>query len=112
MSDDTLSDMAIEGAAAPPRINGELVFDAPWQSRAFGVAAALAEEGSINWADFQSALIAQVGESDTAQPSVYWACWLEALGVVTGQAGVVAETDWAQRSVDFANRPADHDHRH
>ena len=29
------------GPAAPPRDNGELVFTAPWQSQAFGVALAL-----------------------------------------------------------------------
>ena len=29
------------GPAAPPRDNGELVFAAPWESRAFGLALAL-----------------------------------------------------------------------
>jgi len=106
-----------EGAAAPPRINGELVFDAPWQSRAFGVAAALAESGLISWADFQAALISQVGEADTSSadtgsPDGYWTCWLEALGSVTASAGVVADQDWAERSAVFANRPAGHDHSH
>ena len=32
-----------EGPAAPPRANGELVFEAPWESRAFGIAIALVE---------------------------------------------------------------------
>ena len=31
------------GAAAPPRSNGELVFEAPWESRSFGMAVALSE---------------------------------------------------------------------
>ena len=33
------------GAAAPPRSNGELVFEAPWESRSFGMAVALSEPG-------------------------------------------------------------------
>lgn len=32
----------MSGAAALPRRNGELVFEAPWQGRAFGLALALA----------------------------------------------------------------------
>ena len=35
----------IEGPAAPPRSNGELVFAAPWESRAFGLAMALHDGG-------------------------------------------------------------------
>ena len=36
------------GPAAPPRDNGELVFAAPWESRAFGLALALNEAGLID----------------------------------------------------------------
>ena len=35
----------LEGVAAPPRANGELVFAAPWESRVFGVTMALREAG-------------------------------------------------------------------
>ena len=34
-----------DAPAAPPRDNGELVFEAPWESRAFGVAVALHDAG-------------------------------------------------------------------
>ena len=37
--------VAVDGPAAPPRSNGELVFAEPWESRAFGVAVALARRG-------------------------------------------------------------------
>ena len=37
--------MDIEGSAAPPRANGELVFAEPWESRAFAMAVALCEAG-------------------------------------------------------------------
>src|SRR5262249_16430015 len=44
------------GPAAPPRDNGELVFAAPWESRAFGLALALNEAGLIDWEEFRQAL--------------------------------------------------------
>ena len=37
----------ITGHDGPPRANGELVFEAPWESRAFGVAVALHESGAL-----------------------------------------------------------------
>mgnify|MGYP000392023945 CR=1 FL=1 len=37
----------IDGPAAPPRSNGELVFAEPWESRAFGLAMALNAGGAI-----------------------------------------------------------------
>src|SRR5262249_18525318 len=40
---------AMEGATALPRENGELVFDEPWQGRAFGMAVALHEDGLYEW---------------------------------------------------------------
>lgn len=48
----------IEGPAAPPRSNGELVFAEPWESRAFGMAVTLYDAGVFTWPDFQAALIA------------------------------------------------------
>jgi len=49
----------IDGLAAPPRANGELVFAEPWESRAFGMAVTLSEAGVFRWAEFQAALIAR-----------------------------------------------------
>ena len=44
-----------------PRRNGELVFTAPWQARAFGVAVALCEQQGIDWEAFRSRLIEEIG---------------------------------------------------
>src|SRR5262249_36675002 len=46
-----------DGAVAPPRSNGELVFEAPWESRAFGVAVALSEARGLEWERFRQGLI-------------------------------------------------------
>lgn len=47
----------IGGPAAPPRANGELVFDAPWQARAFGMAVALLERDGVGWDAFRRFLV-------------------------------------------------------
>jgi len=64
------------GPAAPPRRNGELVFDAPWQGRAFAMALAVVDHLGLPWTEFQQRLITAV----SAHPDVpYYDCWLVAL---------------------------------
>ena len=56
----------------PPMANGEVVFEAPWQSRVFGMAVALSEQGCFSWAEFQQQLIHFVGVWDKqSDPSTY-----------------------------------------
>jgi hypothetical protein len=50
----------LEGEAGLPRKNGELVFDAPWEGRAFGLAVVLNEKGAYAWDDFRARLMDQV----------------------------------------------------
>ena len=50
-----------EGPAAPPRSNGELVFEAPWESRAFGARDRAAERRRCDWEEFRGRLIAEIG---------------------------------------------------
>jgi hypothetical protein len=53
-----------EPAGAPPddlpRRNGELAFDAPWESRAFGTTAAYLRACGLPWERFRAELIAAV----------------------------------------------------
>ncbi len=60
-----------------PRRNGELAFDAPWQTRAFGLAAAVVE-GHLDgdWEPFRARLIAAIA-ADEGRP--YWESWTAAL---------------------------------
>ena len=64
------------GAAALPRRNGELVFEAPWQGRAFGMALTLVERLGLPWAEFQRRLIDEIA---THPDTAYWDSWLAAL---------------------------------
>lgn len=60
-----------------PRRNGELAFDAPWQSRAFGLAAAVVETSFANdWEPFRTRLIAAIAADETRP---YWESWTLAL---------------------------------
>jgi nitrile hydratase accessory protein len=102
------------GLAAPPRDNGELVFAAPWESRAFGVALALRDAGHIDWEDFRQALIAEIGGWEAAHPSgegwSYYECWLRSLERVVAGQGLVGGDDLRARAALLAVRPAGHDH--
>jgi len=67
---------AMSGTAALPRRNGELVFDAPWQGRAFGLALALVQQLGLPWSAFQEHLIAEIAAHPDA---AYYDCWVAAL---------------------------------
>lgn len=67
----------VDGPAAPPRSNGEVVFDEPWQARVFGLAAAVVEthfQGDRE--PFRQRLIAAIAV-EPERP--YWNSWAAAL---------------------------------
>jgi nitrile hydratase accessory protein len=105
----------IDGAAAPPRSNGELVFFEPWDSRAFGMAVSLYEAGAFTWPEFQVALIARIGawENAPARDAAwnYYQLWMAALEDVLVSTGAVATDEVTARARDLAQRPDGHDHR-
>ncbi len=80
----------LEGRAALPRKNGELVFDAPWEGRAFGIAVALRDAGFYEWSDFRGQLIAEVARAQERLPSsTYYEQWLAALECLAVERGLV-----------------------
>jgi nitrile hydratase accessory protein len=110
-------ELDIEGMTAPPRANGELVFTAPWESRAFGLTVALAERGVFPWPSFQQELIRSIGRWEaTHAPGdafSYWSCWLEATERLLTGLGVVDGDDLAARAVALGQRaPGDDHHDH
>ncbi|HKA84981.1 MAG TPA: nitrile hydratase accessory protein [Acidimicrobiales bacterium] len=107
-------ELAITGPAAPPRSNGEMVFDAPWESRLFGVTMALVEDDRFAWSDFQQRLIAAVGHWEAEHPDGegyrYYERWAEALESLLDDLGIVAVETTDARAHALAARPAGHDH--
>jgi nitrile hydratase accessory protein len=112
------ADLEVEGPAAPPRTNGELVFAEPWESRAFGLAMTLYQAGAFDWEDFRRRLIARISDWESShEPGEcfsYYRCWLDALEDVVVARKLVTAGAVDARAVDLAARPAgwDHDHDH
>ena len=104
----------VEGPAAPPRANGELIFAEPWESRAFGMAVTLADAGVFTWDEFRDALVARIAawEADPApgEDFHYYRCWLGALEDRLVAAGTLPGAAVAERSALLAERPSGHDH--
>jgi nitrile hydratase accessory protein len=102
----------IDGPAAPPRSNGELVFTEPWESRAFGVAVALSDKQTFEWERFRQELIAEIGAWDGDEWS-YYERWLAALQHVLVADGLLDPTEIEARMAEIEHHDRhDHDHDH
>jgi nitrile hydratase accessory protein len=104
----------IDGPAAPPRANGELVFAEPWESRIFGVALSLHQAGRFEWPAFQAELIAAIarweGGHDEGAPFRYYDCWLQALESLLDGLGLIDRESLEAQAVRQGARPVGHDH--
>ncbi|HET9646781.1 MAG TPA: hypothetical protein VFP34_00935 [Microlunatus sp.] len=91
-----------EGIAAPPRRNGELVFEAPWQSRMFGLCAAIVQTCfNGDREPFRRQLIAAIA----AEPDrPYWDSWTMALQQLVLTAGLLDQHTIDER-IDSAADP-------
>lgn len=79
----------VDGAVAPPRQNGEVVFEAPWQSRVFGLCAAIVETCFAGDREpFRQQLIATIA-AEPERP--YWDSWTIALERLVHDAGIIDE---------------------
>ena len=109
----TFVDLDVVGPAAPPRSNGELVFAAPWEGRAFAMALTLHDRGFFEWEAFQQQLIQAVARAEAADGEFsYYRCWLEALQALLDSEGLVDVVAVEERAGVLACRPAGHDHGH
>ena len=81
-------------ADAPPRRDGALAFEHPWERRAFGIALALSKDGHFEWEEFRQALIGEIAAWEASHPLDdpswrYYQCWLAALEKVMARAGLL-----------------------
>ena len=92
----------MQGADGLPRKNGELVFDAPWQARAFGLAVALHEQGLYDWEEFRQELIGQIGIMERGEGAFeYYAAWLAAFEALLARKGLVTDDTVEERAFQF-----------
>ena len=101
----------VEGTAAPPRRNGELVFQAPWEGRAFGLAVALGDAGRFPWEAFRQRLIAAIGDADRQAESKerpgYYESWLASLQTLLVESGILTTSEIERRMQEFATGARD-----
>lgn len=104
----------VSGAAAPPRLNGELVFEAPWERRVFGLTMALVESGTIDYASFRDNLIVEIAAWErSGRPEEEWRyyrCWSRALESLLVDRSALSASELETRVETLAQRPHDHDH--
>ncbi len=87
----------LDGAAALPRKNGELVFQAPWEGRAFGLAVVLNEKGEYRWNAFRTRLVERIA---SGCPD-YYENWLSALETLLVERGLVTRDDIYLRAAEY-----------
>jgi len=88
---------------ALPRQNGELVFAAPWEARAFGIAVVLNEAGMYPWRDFSQGLAAETAAAEQHGVLVgYYARWLETLAKLAIARGLVTPEELEARTAEYA----------
>lgn len=90
----------------------ELTFEAPWQARAFGVALALRDGGTVEWAEFQDRFIDAVQATDPDRmqadvEAVYYERWLETVEELLVEQGVVDAAELDRRTMEFTTGARD-----
>ena len=93
----------MKGDEALPRKNGELVFNQPWEGRAFGLAAALTEGGVYDWADFRDKLVEVTAADETHREQTdYYQRWFRALEQLALDRGLVTSAELDARTEALA----------
>ena len=109
----------MDGDSALPRSNGELVFEAPWEGRAFGLAVALTDQGACEWEDFRAGLIAEIADAPrvpsqsgdpTDVPYAYYERWLAAIEGLAVSEGLVSQDERDLRTEEYASGEREDDH--
>lgn len=103
----------MEGTTALPRKNGELVFDAPWESRAFGMAVALYGQEGYDWEEFRGRLISRIGDwersgQDERAAWDYYRHWLASFEALVKARGLLSEEEIRERTAEFVARDEHH----
>lgn len=105
---------ALSANLQPPMANGEVLFEAPWHGRVFGMAVALHEAGVFSWNEFQNQLIEVIGEWDRDAQDVdeyqYYDHFQAALQQLMVDKNLLSPDDLAHRETHLASLPHGHDH--
>jgi len=98
--DRQIADMV--GASSLPRKNGELVFDAAWEARIFGMTISMHERQLFDWNEFRDELIEEIATADRENSdSTYYERWLEAFEHLLVEKGLLTHEELTSRLADF-----------
>ena len=98
-------------------LENEMTFSAPWEARAFAIAARLSESGVCTWDEFRRHLIDEIGKADKVRAhgwvedgDGYYAYFLGALEAVLREKGLVDKSmlETKMRAISEADHD-DHD---
>jgi nitrile hydratase accessory protein len=107
--DRLIADM--EGEVALPRKNGELIFEAPWQARAFGMVVAANEREHYAWDEFREQLSASIGSNaKSSDPSAYYERWVASFESVLLEKGILDRKEIDARTAEFASGEREEKH--
>jgi nitrile hydratase accessory protein len=99
-SDRVVADL--DGPAAAPRKNGELVFEEPWEGRIFGMAVALHDRRLYGWEEFHRRLIAQIAQAEArGEERRYYERWLASFERLLTDKGLVTREELEDRTEAF-----------
>ncbi len=106
-------DAAIAETEGLPRRNGELVFEEPWEARAFGLAVVVCRERDLDWEQFRSRLVDEIDawERNPRNTWSYYDRWLAALERLVVELDLVGADELTEHAERLAHEDA-HDHDH
>lgn len=104
----------MDESTALPRSNGELVFEYPWEGRAFGMAVVLNEDRQYEWSEFQGRLAEEIAEAErTSASSTYYERWLASLERLLLDKGMLTPEELETRTAEYASGQRNDDwHQH
>ncbi len=109
------------GQVAVPLQQGEPVFQAPWEARAFAMTLALFEQGQYSWKEFQEILIDEIesaavpGAAGLDSSPAHYEHWLRAFEQLLSKKGVIIEEQLEARASELSAAPSrydDHEDEH
>ena len=101
MSERRIEDLG--DSLAVPRKNGELVFEAPWEGRVFGMAVALGDDEVYAWDVFRDRLVGEIAAAEQhGDGSGYYERWLASFERVLLDAGVLSAEELDARTAEYA----------
>ncbi len=94
---------AMEAQIALPRENGALVFQAPWEARALGLAVALNQKDLYEWREFRAELAATIAAADqNNDSSSYYARWVASLEELIIAKGLLSREQLYAKTAEYA----------